>query len=385
MPPTDVSPDAGGSEEYQNNFAESADDDSQHKRRRYEDETDDRRRERSDRSKAESEESEGNSKNRRANYNPEDLELRVLIDPQFVGALIGRSGSNITRLREESGSFINMIKPSHDSIKERVMVVKGPDAKLVQILSSVAATQIETFASREAKYNGAQGGSPSSTEIRLLIHRVVLGAIIGKGGETIKATQEETHCKIQISKETLGQSTEKSVTLSGSASEIAAGLARVIDQIKSNPPKAGAKLINYVPQGFSSHPPRGPPAHPSGNYAVAGGAGYPHHPPPHASHYPHYPPPPHHGHAPNPLTDGPLSEQKIAIPSVCAGCVIGKNGVTIRDLRERSQCNIIVEKEDPSAPNERIVIIRGTAAGINSAVNLIRQCVESYRPPQLQQ
>jgi len=75
-----------------------------------------------------------------------------------------------------------------------------------------------------------------------------------------------------------------------------------------------------------------------------------------------------------------MTEQKIAIPSVCAGCVIGKGGQIIRDLRTQSNCLINVEKPDPAVPNERVVTIKGTNHAIQTAVYLIRQCVEQYKP-----
>lgn len=62
------------------------------------------------------------------------------------------------------------------------------------------------------------------------------------------------------------------------------------------------------------------------------------------------------------------------------GCVIGKSGKKIAELRGRSGCNIIVEKEEGSTPNERIIVIRGTAGNIQTAIQLIRECIESYRP-----
>lgn len=81
---------------------------------------------------------------------------------------------------------------------------------------------------------------------------------------------------------------------------------------------------------------------------------------------------------------GPISIQKIAIPTICAGCVIGRGGTIIRDLRSQSGTNISIADPDPATPDERVVTITGVTEGIMCAVALIRQCVESYVPPTTQ-
>merc|ERR1719397_66238 len=78
----------------------------------------------------------------------------------------------------------------------------------------------------------------------------------------------------------------------------------------------------------------------------------------------------------------PTSTQKIAIPTVCAGCVIGKGGSVIRDLRAQAQCNISIADPEQNSPNERVVTLTGTSQGIQTAIYLIRQLVEQYQPQQ---
>lgn len=77
----------------------------------------------------------------------------------------------------------------------------------------------------------------------------------------------------------------------------------------------------------------------------------------------------------------PANTQKIAIPTICAGCVIGKGGAVIRDLRAQSGTNISIADADPTNPNERVVTLTGTPQGIQTAIYLIRQLVEQYQPP----
>jgi len=70
--------------------------------------------------------------------------------------------------------------------------------------------------------------------------------------------------------------------------------------------------------------------------------------------------------------------QKIALPVQCAGCVIGKGGAVIRDLRKESGTNISIADAEPGA-TERVVTLTGTAQGIQQAIFLITKLVEAYQ------
>ena len=72
---------------------------------------------------------------------------------------------------------------------------------------------------------------------------------------------------------------------------------------------------------------------------------------------------------------------KVAIPTVCSGCVLGKGGSIIKELRAQSGTNISLADPDNSTPNERVVTITGTPSAIALAFTLIREAVEKYVPP----
>ena len=72
---------------------------------------------------------------------------------------------------------------------------------------------------------------------------------------------------------------------------------------------------------------------------------------------------------------------RVAIPTVCSGCVLGKGGGIIKELRAQSGTNISLADPDAAAPNERVVTITGSSAAIGRAFMLIREAVEKYVPP----
>merc|ERR1712179_659275 len=78
---------------------------------------------------------------------------------------------------------------------------------------------------------------------------------------------------------------------------------------------------------------------------------------------------------------GPQKTQKIVIPTACAGTVIGKGGSIIREMNIQSGCSISLAPPDPNNSDDRVVTIIGSEQGIQTAISLIRQRVESYQPP----
>ena len=91
-----------------------------------------------------------------------------------------------------------------------------------------------------------------------------MGAVIGRGGDTIRQTSSGTGARVQVSGEAMPGSSEKTVAISGSKDQINAALQLVVEQIKSNPPKQGTKVTPYVPGAAFA---------PQGGYGGGGGGG----------------------------------------------------------------------------------------------------------------
>jgi hypothetical protein len=198
--------------------------------------------------------------------------------------------------------------------------------------------------------------------MKLLFNSGQAGAIIGKGGSIIRDVQAETGVRMTVSNEALPGSTEKTVTITGTPPQVHGAALRCVTQLKENPVKAGVNTIPYIP----------------GSDALGGlapplpfpGAGFPPQDP--LGLYGFGPPPPPAGAG--------LAMQKIAIPTVCAGSIIGHGGSIIADLKAQSGCNISLSDPGPESPNERVVTLVGSPPGIQTGVNMIRQIVENFRP-----
>jgi len=298
------------------------------------------------------EHNEGNDQTN--NSSNQIMEFRFLIDNSSVGGLIGKGGANVKRVRDESGAHVSVLKSDTRSVTERIMILKGSVRSVSKAAFMLGELLIEA---RAAGAENRANCAADQAQLRLLVHKQAVGAIIGKAGAVIKDTQNETGARVQVSNEPLPNSTEKSVSITGTPSALEAAFGRIAQQLCENPLKPGTRSYEYNPNA-SSYGGYVPPSQhalplPIGNVAAAVGV--------------------------------QPSTQKIAIPTVCAGCVIGKNGSVIRDLRAQSQTNISISDPEPDAPNERVVTLTGTAQGIQHAVYLIRQLVEQYQPHQHQQ
>jgi predicted RNA-binding protein YlqC (UPF0109 family) len=318
------------------------------------------------------------------------VEIRMVVDSKEVGSIIGRGGMNVKRVREECNVYISVLKTNFENVVDRVMTIKadGPEAMAKAVLV-VAQILSDARVQRDTKTNSVSEDSAKVT-MKFLIHISQAGAIIGKGGELIRAMTTETGARVHLSTEPLPGTTEKTVSVTGVPDQIYAASLRILTQLVSFPPRNGnsipyvpmpaaggvmyqgapAMQQTYDPYGQQSHDPYGQQSLPTPPYAAptapSGGYGG------------GYVPPPAAGVAGQ-------TKQKIVIPTVCAGNVIGRGGSIISDIRNQSGTFISIAKEEPTAPHERVVTITGTTQGIQMAVYLIRQVVEQFQgdvPPQ---
>ena len=176
--------------------------------------------------------------------------------------------------------------------------------------------------------------------------------------------QSESGARVSLSTESVGVSTEKTVTCTGTVENLHDVLTRILTQIREHPVRPGTTSILYVPG--QQLPPFAPPSPyglpPQSPYGL----------PPQSP----YGMPPSMG-----MAGGVTKTEKIVIPTACAGTVIGKGGGIIREIKLQSGTSISVAAPEPTAPADRVVSITGTPQGIQTAMFLIRQRVEAYVDP----
>lgn len=118
-----------------------------------------------------------------------NIELRFLVRRREAGALIGKRGSNIKRLRDTFRSSMFSI-PDTGNGPERVVCINTNERHMEAILSDLSQLLMEKSAENDEQI-----------ELKLLIHSSHAGSIIGLGGQSIKKLRnvslQPLHCHSQ--------------------------------------------------------------------------------------------------------------------------------------------------------------------------------------------
>ncbi|XP_023217851.1 poly(rC)-binding protein 3-like isoform X3 [Centruroides sculpturatus] len=310
------------------------------------------------------------------------LTIRLIMQGKEVGSIIGKKGDNIKKFREESGARINI---SDGSCPERIVTITGSTEAILKAFSLIARKFEEDLQNSIA---GTNVPKPPVT-LRLIVPASQCGSLIGKGGSKIKEIREVTGASIQVASEMLPNSTERAVTVSGTADAITKCIYQICCVMMESPPKGAT--IPYRPK------PAMPPVIFAGGqaYTVQGQYAIPH---PdqltklHQLALQHAPLLPGHSVGTlNPqalatlaatsslrpgtaaaaaLASATTTTTEMTIPNDLIGCVIGKGGAKINEIRQLSGATIKISNSEEGS-KERTVTISGTPEAINLAQYLI--------------
>ncbi|EEC01526.1 poly(rc) binding protein, putative [Ixodes scapularis] len=290
---------------------------------------------------------------------------------QEVGSIIGKKGDNIKKFREESGAKINI---SDGSCPERIVTVTGSTEAILKAFSLIARKFEEVSTSSHS--NGSHLPKPPVT-LRLIVPASQCGSLIGKGGSKIKEIRE-ARASIQVASEMLPNSTERAVTVSGTADAITKCIYQICCVMMESPPKGAT--IPYRPK------PAMPPVIFAGGqaYTVQGQYAIPH---PdltklHQLALQHAPLLPGHSvGAINPqaaIATASTTTTEMTIPNDLIGCIIGKGGSKINEIRQLSGATIKISNSEEGS-KDRTVTISGTPEAINLAQYLINTSMELHK------
>ncbi|CAD5125717.1 DgyrCDS13925 [Dimorphilus gyrociliatus] len=331
------------------------------------------------------------------------LTIRMVMQGKEVGSIIGKKGDNVKKYREESGAKINI---SDASCPERIVTVSGSSEGIYKAFTMICKKFEEDI---NAQHGQSALPKPPVT-IRLVVPASQCGSLIGKAGAKIKEIRDATGASIQVASEMLPNSTERAVTISGSADQITQCIFHICAVMLESPPKGAT--IPYRPK----------PILPPGLMAVAAGGA------PAASFLPapsptvFFPPSPDAAHLhklalqpqtmlppgafpfigqsllpgaatsiqpgviqsiatglptgsvslrPNaPIQNGAAQTHEMTIPNDLIGCIIGRGGAKINEIRQLSGAQIKIANADESL-GDRKVTITGTPDTVQAAQYLI--------------
>ncbi|KAL5460329.1 hypothetical protein EMCRGX_G033773 [Ephydatia muelleri] len=176
-----------------------------------------------------------------------DLKIKMLMSSRDVGSIIGKGGITIKTLREQSGAKITC-SSSKSTSSERLVTITGNKESICKAFEAIVVKieQDQAAVKQPIEGVGVAGGVDASTILlRLVIHDSQCHWLIGKRGSKIKKIQETTGASIQVAGETLPNSTEKAVTVSGSRNALSMAISQITNIMLENPPRG--PFIPYKP------------------------------------------------------------------------------------------------------------------------------------------
>ncbi|KZV69051.1 eukaryotic type KH-domain (KH-domain type I) [Peniophora sp. CONT] len=314
------------------------------------------------------------------------IHMRCLIVTQDASIIIGKGGSHVNEIREKSGARV-MVSESIPGNPERILNVSGP-------LDAVS----KAFGLIVRRINDEPFDVPSvpgsrAVTIKFMIPNSRMGSVIGKQGSKIKEIQDASGARLNASEGMLPGSTERVLSVAGVADAIHIAtyyIGNILIEANERQPSYGTTMnATYRPSNRRAAPgPAGPGAaapYMGSSYVPAGGAGAPGYANPYMP-----------GPAAPPAAASPqLQTQQIYIPNDLVGCIIGKGGSKINEIRHMSASQIKIMEPGSQgvgangAPaggeNERLVVITGAPANIQMAVQLLYHRLEQEKQKQLRQ
>ncbi|KAK1232714.1 RNA binding protein, heterogenous nuclear RNP-K like protein [Marasmius sp. AFHP31] len=296
---------------------------------------------------------------------PKDtLTLRALVTTKDAGIIIGRAGKNVADLRDQTGvrAGVSKVIPG---VHERVLTVTGS----VESVTKAYALIIDQLVTSNASSPVAAAPSTSHTSIRLLISHNLMGTIIGRNGLKIKAIQDGSGARMIASKEMLHQSTERIVEVQGSPEAITHAV-QEIGKCLLEDWERGAGTVLYHPGPVDDR-------RRSSNGASYNTSRRPNGADNKAPSSPTSPSLQQASVAAQPAAN--LRTQNISIPSDMVGCIIGRSGSKITEIRRLSGSKISIAKAPHDDTGERMFTIVGTPEANEKALFLLYNQLESEK------
>ncbi|XP_032801689.2 poly(rC)-binding protein 3-like isoform X9 [Petromyzon marinus] len=299
------------------------------------------------------------------------LTIRLLMHGKEVGSIIGKKGETVKKMREEVRSSGARINISEGSCPERIVTITGPTDAIFKAFAMIAEKFEEDINS--SMTNSTVTSKPPVT-LRLVVPASQCGSLIGKGGSKIREIRESTGAQVQVAGDLLPNSTERAVTISGTPEAIIQCVRQICVVMLESPPKGAT--IPYRPKPAASAPVifAGGQA-----YTIQGQYAIPH---PdltklHQLAMQHSPFTPLGQTTPGfpGLDNAQTTSHEITIPNDLVGCIIGRQGSKINEIRQMSGAQIKIANAVEGSAERQITII-GSPANISLAQYLINASLD---------
>lgn len=167
--------------------------------------------------------------NKRSRRN--DEVVRLLIPSRIAGAVIGKGGQHIQKMRSQYKATVSV-----DDCQgpERTILISSD----LESVCSIIKEMLKYFEERD-----------DEVDVRMLIHQSLAGCVIGKGGAKIKEIRDKIGCRIlKVFSNVAPQSTDRIVQTIGKPEQCVEAVKEVLNLIRDTPVKGA--VHNYDPVNF---------------------------------------------------------------------------------------------------------------------------------------
>ncbi|KAK8140300.1 hypothetical protein PG984_000366 [Apiospora sp. TS-2023a] len=329
-------------------------------------------------------------------YAATSITLRAIVSSKEAGVIIGKGGKNVADLRDETGVKAGVSKVVQ-GVHDRVLTITGGCDAISRAYSIVARALLE---GAPAMGMGGVVQNNGTHPIKLLISHNQMGTIIGRQGLKIKHIQDVSGVRMVAQKEMLPQSTERIVEVQGTPEGIQQAIWEICKCLVDDWQRGtGTVLYNPVvrtqPGGAGSLPnAAGAPVSGVGSYGAAptrdyggprvtrtgngadfsNGGGRPYRRSDSDAGTRDRQGPPTHDE-----NGEEIQTQNISIPADMVGCIIGRAGTKISEIRKTSGARISIAKAPHDETGERMFTIMGTAKANETALFLLYENLEAEK------
>ncbi|KAI8085992.1 uncharacterized protein BX664DRAFT_265084 [Halteromyces radiatus] len=160
--------------------------------------------------------------------------ISVMVPPYRVGLVIGRGGETIRDLEQRSGAKVKVL-PENPGEMDRTVSITGTKKateKAKSLIDDILNNQPSQRGHESSSSGGYGRGVDEASDI-VRIPKQMVGLIIGRGGETVRALQAESGARIVVDKYGDPHSDEKTLTLHGSPDKIAIAKDLIMEKVES--------------------------------------------------------------------------------------------------------------------------------------------------------
>ncbi|XP_050498693.1 insulin-like growth factor 2 mRNA-binding protein 2 isoform X3 [Diabrotica virgifera virgifera] len=254
-----------------------------------------------------------------------DFPLRILVQSDMVGAIIGRQGSTIRQITQQTRARVDVHRKDNVGSLEKAITIYGNPENCTNACKRIL----------EVMQQEANNTNKGEISLKILAHNNLIGRIIGKGGNTIKRIMQETDTKITVSSinDINSFNLERIITVKGSIENMSRAESQISSKLRQSYEN---DLQAMAPQTMMF-----PGLHPMAMMATAGKNNL------------------------GSQSGGDTQETTyLYIPNNAVGAIIGTKGSHIRNIIRFSGASVKIAPIDETKPqetqNERRVTIVGS-------------------------